>query len=172
MLGIATIVSKEIASSDKEIFDDGNADDFQTSHKSSFTEPSLILDQASASREPSDFAWHRVRTVSIDNENGSPGQSRRFIKTKPISLPAVVTPVGTRLRSVRKPTIKLLATKGKKEQIKFPKLSNAQQQTHNHNLPNIMSQHKRKATEQSVTKGKSLTIIHRKKFSWKNYPGE
>eukprot|EP00536_Pseudo-nitzschia_multiseries_P000941 jgi/Psemu1/234138/estExt_Genewise1.C_120007 len=33
-----------------------------------------------------------------------------------------------------------------------------------------MSQHHRKALEQSSIKGKSITVIHRKKFSWKNYP--
>jgi hypothetical protein len=185
LLGIATIVSKEIASSDKKIFDDGNGDDFLTRNKNSFTEPSVIFDRA-LTRGPSDypsylieddgFSWHRVRSVSIDNECGSPrrssnvGQTRGSIKTKPICSPAIVTPVGTRLRLIRKPSVKLLANKGKKEQIKFPKLT--AQQTHNHNLPNIMYQHKRKAMEQCTVKGKSITMIHRKKFSWKNYPGE
>jgi hypothetical protein len=185
LLGIATIVSKEIASSDKELFDDENGDDFLTRDKNSFEEPSVIFDQAltrgpsdypSSLIEDDDFSWHRIRSVSIDNEYGSPLRSsnvvptRRTIKTKPICSPAVVTPVGTRLRLVRKPSVKILANKGKKEQIKFPKLT--AQQTHNNNLPNIMHQHKRKATEQCTAKGKSITTIHRKKFSWKNYPGE
>jgi len=180
LLGIATIVSKEIASSDKELFDDGNGDDFLTRDKHSFAEPSVIFDQAltrgpsdypSSLIEDDDFSWHRVRSVSID---GSPrrssnvGPTRRTIKTKPICLPVVVTPLGTRLRLVRKPSVKILANKGKKEQTKFPKLT--AQQTHNNNLPNIMHQHKRKATEQCTATGKSMTVIHRKKFSWKNYP--
>jgi len=186
LLGIATIVSKEIASSDTEIFDDGNDDDFLTRTKTSFSEPSVILDQTLTPKGPSnlpssligddDIAWHRARTVSIDNEYGSPrrspvtGQTGRSTKTtKPLNLPAVVTPTGSRLRPVRKQTLKLLANKGKKEQIKFPKIT--AQQTHSHNsLPNIMAQHKRKAMEQIATKGKSITMIHRKKFSWKNYP--
>ena len=182
LLGIATIVSKEIASSDKKLFDDGNGDDFLTRDKNSFAEPSVIFDQAltrgpsdypSSLIEDDDFSWHRVRSVSID---GSPrrssnvGPTRRTIKTKPICLPVVVTPLGTRLRLVRKPSVKILANKGKKEQTKFPKLT--AQQTHNNNLPNIMHQHKRKATEQCTATGKSMTVIHRKKFSWKNYPGE
>jgi hypothetical protein len=188
LLGIATIVSKEIASSDTEIFDDGNDDDFLTRNKTSFSEPSVILDQTLTPKGPSnlpssligddDIAWHRARTVSIDNGYGSPrrspvtGQTGRSKKnTKPLSLPAVVTPTGSRLRPVRKQTLKLLANKGKKEQIKFPKIT--AQQIHSHNsLPNIMAQHKRKAMEQIAIKGKSITIIHRKKFSWKNYPGE
>lgn len=186
LLGIATIVSKEIASSDTEIFDDGNDDDFLTRNKTSFSEPSVILDQTLTPKGPSnlpssligddDIAWHRARTVSIDNGYGSPrrspvtGQTGRSKKnTKPLSLPAVVTPTGSRLRPVRKQTLKLLANKGKKEQIKFPKIT--AQQIHSHNsLPNIMAQHKRKAMEQIAIKGKSITIIHRKKFSWKNYP--
>jgi len=184
LLGIATIVSKEIASSDKEIFDDGNCDNFQIMSGNSFAEPSVILDKSFSSRKSTDFpssflgdddfAWQRIRSVSIDNEYNSPrkspkvGQSRRSIKTKTMNSPAVVTPVGTRLRTVRKSSLKLLVHKGKKEQIKFPKTT--AQQTHNNNMPSIMSQHKQKAIEQCSTKGKSIITIYRKKFSWKNYP--
>jgi len=182
LLGIATIVSKEMASSDTELFDDNHDDDFLLTHKTPFSEPSIIIDGTSASRSPTHFksslladdysAWHRVRTVSIDNDYGtprrSPGQSRTM-KAKTIGLlPAVVTPVPKRFRPVRKTNLKVLASK-KKEQIKFPKITE-KQPTQNPNLPNIMAQHKRKATEQSTTKGKSITTIHRKKFSWKNYP--
>ena len=185
MLGIANIVSKEIASSDKELFDDSQ--DFLNGNKTPFSEPSLILDGTprgpshfpSSSLLDEDSAWHRVRTVSIDNEYGTPRRSSPFratLKPKTIGLlPAVVTPVGKRLRLGRKASIKIVH-KAKKEQIKFPKLSTAQQQTstqsNNNHLPDIMTQHKRKATEQSNTKGKSITTIHRKKFSWKNYPGK
>mmetsp|Transcript_8940 Transcript_8940/g.18573 ORF Transcript_8940/g.18573 Transcript_8940/m.18573 type:complete len:347 (+) Transcript_8940:146-1186(+) len=183
LLGIANIVSKEIASSDKELFDDSQ--DFLNENKTPFSEPSLILDGTprgpshfpSSSLLDEDSAWHRVRTVSIDNEYGTPRRSSPFratLKPKTIGLlPAVVTPVGKRLRLGRKASIKIVH-KAKKEQIKFPKLSTAQQQTstqsNNNHLPDIMTQHKRKATEQSNTKGKSITTIHRKKFSWKNYP--
>mmetsp|Transcript_11248 Transcript_11248/g.23842 ORF Transcript_11248/g.23842 Transcript_11248/m.23842 type:complete len:361 (+) Transcript_11248:40-1122(+) len=182
LLGIATIVSKEIASSDKQIFDDENGDEFHKRSESSFLEPSFLFDQAprgstefpSSLLRDDDFSWHRIRTVSIDNEPCSPrrisdGRGRNTLKSKPLRLPpAVVTPVGTRLRTIRKPSLKLLANKGKREQIKFPKQSN--QQSYNQNLPNIMSQHKHKAVEQSTIKDKAITIIYRKKFSWKNYP--
>lgn len=185
LLGIATIVSKEIASSDKELFDDGYGDDFHsTRDKTPFAEPSIIFDGRLASRIPpdsssssyeeEDLAWHRVRTVSIDNDYGTPRRSsneRSSSKRKSIGLlPAVVTPVGKRLRPVRKPSLKLLANKAKKEQVKFPKITATAPQMQNHNLPNIMSQHKRKAMEQCASNGKTITIIHRKKFSWKNYP--
>ena len=184
LLGIATIVSKEIANSDKEIFDDGNVDDFLTLNKNSFVEPAVTIHQASTSTGPKEFppsfnegnnfAWHRIRTVSIDNEHGSPrrspiGQKNLATKTKSVSLPAVVTPVDTRLRTIRKPSIKLLANKGKKDRVKFSKTS--AHVTHNTNTPNVMSQHKKKAMIQSNATTKAITVIHRKKFSWKNYPG-
>ena len=185
LLGIATIVSKEIASSDKELFDDGYGDNFKTTRdETPFAEPSIIFDGTLPSRVPptfssvdDGFAWHRVRTVSIDNEYWTPRRnsnstSQSRDSTKPSLLPAVVSPVGKRLRHVRKPSLKLLAHKGKKEQIKLPKINAPPQQGQNQNLPNIMSQHKRKAAEQSSSKGKTMIFIHRKKFSWKNYPGE
>lgn len=186
LLGIANIVSKEIASSDKELFDDSQ--DFLDENKTPFSEPSLILDGtpkgpshfSSSSLLDEDSSWHRVRTVSIDNEYGTPRRSpqlRPTLKPKTIGLlPAVVTPVGKRLRPGRKASIKII--KAKKESIKFPKLTQQQtttsstQSSNHQNLPNIMAQHKRKATEQCNTKGKSITTIHRKKFSWKNYPGK
>ncbi len=192
LLGIATIVSKEIASSDRELFDDSNDNDFHTTQeKTPFAEPSIIFDDRLALTSPSrfsscdgeDFALHRIRSVSIDNEYGTPRRSSTrnngllpMSTSKPKSiglLPAVVTPVGKkRLRPLRKPSLKL-ATKAKKEQIKFPKITDASPLNQNlAHLPNIMSQHKRKAVDQRSATGKSITIIYRKKFSWKNYPGE
>jgi len=184
LLGIATIVSKEIANSDKKLFDDGNDGDFLTRNKDFFVEPSITDDPLSTYRpstnlpsiliKDNDFAWHRVRTVSIDNECGSPrrspnvGQKQRSTKTKSIGLPAVVTPVGTRLRTVRKPSVKILAKTGKRDQAKFSKIT--AQQTRSNRSPNIMLQHKHNAMEQSTISGKSIITIHRKKFSWKNYP--
>ena len=183
LLGIANIVSKEIASSDKKLFDDGDDDGIHTRSERSFAKPSFIFDQILPPRQSTEspsslikddaFAWHRVRTVSIDNGCGSPPRTPYIEEamgstTKSLSLPAIVSPVGTRLRTIRKPSLKLLAHKGKKEQIKFPKLT----QKPNQNLPNIMSQHKRKAMEQHAIKGKPITMILRKKFSWKNYPGK
>lgn len=173
LLGIATIVSREIANSGKEIFDDRNSDDFLTLNKNSFAEPCFTIDHTSPSIEPI-AAWHRIRTVSIDNEHGFPRRSPNIeqnsisTKAKSIGLPAVVTPVGTRLRTVRKTSAKLLANKGKKDRVKFSKTT--AHEHHNINTPNIMSQHKNKAMEQSSNTRKSITVIHRKKFSWKNYP--
>lgn len=186
LLSIANIVSKEIASSDHEIFDDENIDGFRAKNEVSFSKPSLVheLSPRSLTDSPSSFlkddtisAWQRVRAVSIDHGCKSPRRSpdvmdiRASTNGKPLALPTLVTPLGTRLRTKRKPSLKILAHKGKKEHIKFPKLTVQQPPTNqNNNLPNIMSQHKRKALEQSSIKGKSMTVIHRKKFSWKNYP--
>lgn len=182
LLSIATIVSKEIASSDKEIFDDENSDGLQRSGPS-FVEPSILSDKESTLSRTSKSvfslivnehsAQHRVRTVSIDNEYGYPHRSSNFgktrsMKTKQINSPAVVTPMNSRIRTVQKSSVKLSTYRGKKEQIKFPKITS--QKTNNHNLPNTVSQHKLKALEQCATKGKSVTVINRKKFSWKNYP--
>lgn len=195
LLGIANIVSKEIASSDKELFDDNNDDHFHTTQENTpFAEPSIIFDERSTLNRPSrfpsyddeGFASHRIRAVSIDNEFGTPRRTttrhngllppRSTSKPKSIGLlPTVVTPIGKkRLRPLRKPSLKVMATKAKKEQIKFPKITDVSSQNQNllGNLPNIMSLHKRKATDQRDATGKSITTIYRKKFSWKNYPGE
>mmetsp|Transcript_24006 Transcript_24006/g.66522 ORF Transcript_24006/g.66522 Transcript_24006/m.66522 type:complete len:361 (-) Transcript_24006:1877-2959(-) len=185
LLGIATIVSREMANSGKELFGDESGNDFYENGDRSFPKISAVHDHGILTRslpktppgfvKDDDFAWSRVRTVSIDHGCKSPRRSpdpeetKRTTKSKPLSPPAIVSPVNTRLRTNRKPSLKLLAHKGKKEHVKFPKL-NAQQSRNNQNLPNIMSQHKRKALEQSSIKGKSITVIHRKKFSWKNYP--
>ena len=166
LLGIATIVSNEIANSDKEIFDDENGGDYAEAsiiHNQALT--SGVTDFPSSYHIDDEFAWHRVRAVSIDNDS-----IEKAKRSEPISLPAVVTPVGSRRRTLRKPSLKITAHRGKKEEIKLPKM--ALQQIQSQNLPNIMSQHKRKAIEQCAIKGNSITIIHRKKFSWKNYPGE
>ena len=193
LLGIATIVSKEIASSDKELFDDSNDDDFRTTQeKTPFAEPSIIFDDRLALTSPSrfsssddqNFALHRIRSVSIDNDYyGTPRRSSSrnngllsgsTPKPKSIGLlPAVVTPVGKkRLRPLRKPSLKTVS-KAKKEQIKFPKITDTSPLNPNlGNLPNIMSLHKRKAVDQRNATGKSITMIYRKKFSWKNYPGK
>ena len=169
LLSIATIVSREIANSDKEIFDDENGGDYAEAsiiHNQALT--SGVTDFPSSFHTDGEFAWHRVRAVSIDND--SIEKAKRSESTKSISLPAVVTPVGSRRRTLRKPSLKITAHRGKKDEIKLPKM--ALQQIQSQNLPNIMSQHKRKAIEQCAIKGNSITIIHRKKFSWKNYPGE
>ena len=202
LLGIATIVSKEMANSDKELFGDESGRNFRTNgERSSFpsfcqgglgarlpTENSLFRKDL----DEDDFGWSRVRTVSIDNGYKSPRRSPDVeeamsmamairmrsptTKSKSSSLPVIVSPVNTRLRTNRKPSLKLLAHKKKKEQIKFPKLVTQQQQhspnNQNQNLLNIMSRHRSKAQEESSIKGKSITVIHRKKFSWKNYPGK
>jgi len=182
LLSIATIVSKEIASSDKEIFDDENGDDLVGSG-TSFVQPSILSDKAFTSSRPSysisslieneHLGQQRIRTVSIDNEYGylqrssTFGQSRSM-KTKQIDSSAVVTPRSSRLRTIQKSNLKFSTNRGKKEQTKFPKITT--QQINNHNLPDTVSQHKLKALERCATKGKSITVINRKKFSWKNYP--
>ena len=163
LLSIATIVSREIANSDKEIFDDENGAEASIIHNQALT--SGVTDFPSSFHTDGEFAWHRVRAVSIDNDS-----IEKAKRSESISLPAVVTPVGSRRRTLRKPSMKITAHRGKKEEIKLPKM--ALQQIQSQNLPNIMSQHKRKAIEQCAIKGNSITIIHRKKFSWKNYPGE
>ena len=163
LLSIATIVSREIANSDKEIFDDENGAEASIIHNQALT--SGVTDFPSSFHTDGEFAWHRVRAVSIDNDS-----IEKAKRSESISLPAVVTPVGSRRRTLRKPSMKITAHRGKKDEIKLPKM--ALQQIQSQNLPNIMSQHKRKAIEQCAIKGNSITIIHRKKFSWKNYPGE
>ena len=179
LLGIATIVSKEIASSGKELFGD--------KHDVPFSKHSVAPDQGldtrpltefpSSPTKDDDFACSRVRTVSIDNGCRSPRrspdveESRNSTRRKSSLLPPVVSPVNTRLRTSRKPSLKLMGHKGKKRQIKVPKLSTTHQAQTNQSPPNIMDQHKRKAFEESSVTGKSITVIHRKKFSWKNYPG-
>lgn len=177
LLGIATIVSKEIASSKNQIFDD---DDDDCDYGRSSRQPTVVFDgsltHVTSTGSPSSFikddmfAWQRVRTVSIDNGQGSIPSTT----TNTSNQLAIVSPVGIRgLRTIRKPSMKLLANKGKKKQIKFPKLATQTSQSNNQTLlPNVMSEHKRKAMEQRTIKGKSITMIHRKKFSWKNYPGE
>ena len=163
LLGISNIVSKEIANSKKKIFDDDeDINDEQ---------PSVIFDDPLTPKDDM-FGWHRARTVSIDNGQGqgypprSTDHEKATESTKSSRLPAIVSPVGTRgLRTIRKPSLKLLANKGER----IPKLTRTQS---NQTVPNVMSEHKRKATEQRVIKGKPITIIFRKKFSWKNYPGK
>mmetsp|Transcript_28482 Transcript_28482/g.32643 ORF Transcript_28482/g.32643 Transcript_28482/m.32643 type:complete len:319 (-) Transcript_28482:405-1361(-) len=162
LLGISNIVSNEIANSKKKIFDDD--DDINDE------QPSVIFDDPVTPKDDMLFSWNRARTVSIDNGQGQgyPPRNTDHEKTmepiKSLRLPAIVSPVGTRgLRTIRKPSLKLLANKRER-------ITKLKQTQSNQTVPNAMSEHKRKATEQRVIKGIPVTIIHRKKFSWKNYP--
>jgi hypothetical protein len=96
LLGIATIVSKEIASSNTEIFDDEEEeqqdkddqnhdvyDDDNTRHRHPVTSSSSSYPAKERSLEsPSSFndemfAWNRIRTVSMDSPNGQSSKVQR-----------------------------------------------------------------------------------------------
>jgi hypothetical protein len=89
-----------------------------------------------------------------------------------LDCPAIVTPVGTK-RPSRKASLKLWAHKGKKEQVKFPKLPQINLHPQQLQQPNehTVEDHQRKAIKISKENGNPITTIMRKKFSWKNYPG-
>ena len=175
LLGMASIVNKEIASkSTSEIFNDDDEYDDEQDHTLQTSNPIIMRSSTdSPSRfmgddENDPYAWTRTRTVSIDSPGGHLNSSPRTL----LNFPAIVTPVGTK-RHPRKASLKLItAHKGKKEQVKFPKLP----QIHHHpqqELPNQQSveDHLQKALKVSKEKGIPITTIMRKKFSWKNYPG-
>lgn len=179
LLGISNIVSKEIANSKNKLFgdnDDGDDDDDWDN------DAYVIFDESPISRinDIDMFGWHRIRTVSIDHENGQvygsppPRTGINEKATRPIKsshrLPATVSPTGTRgLRIIRKPSLKLLASKkSKTKHIGFPKLTLTQQS--GRTLSTGITKHTNKAMKQRAIKGKPITVIQRKKFSWKNYP--
>jgi len=179
LLGISNIVSNEIANSKNKLFNDYH--DGEDDGKICDDDTSRIFDESSISRINDIFRWHRIRTVSIDQENGQVrGDPPRRImnnktepsrQTKPSHRqPAIiVSPTGTRgLRTVRKPSLKLLASKSKTKHIRFPKLTHTQQS--GRNLSTSITKYNNKAIEQRAIKGKPITVIQRKKFSWKNYP--
>jgi hypothetical protein len=189
LLGMANIVSKEIANN-TEIFEEDH-DQYgggmkceaggllaNSTHsnikRSSTASPPLMMDDDDCL-----FAWSRARAVSIDHsplgKSSSPTHMKEIVgTTSSLSLPAIVTPVGTRFRAYRKASAKFLAHKAKKEQVKFPKLPQLEQlhQPQQQQSMQTVQEHKRKALKISAEKGTTITTILRKKFSWKNYPGK
>jgi hypothetical protein len=177
LLNMATIVNKEIANN-HEIFEEdfgseGSA--HSTPKRPSMESPSHDMMDA----EDNLFAWSRARTVSIDHspirKASSPSYVANMVANSSLSLPAIVTPVGTRIRTPRKASMKIVAHKGKKEEVKFPKLPQLQlEHSHEHPQHNAetVHEHKLKALKVSAEKGIPITTILRKKFSWKNYPGK
>jgi hypothetical protein len=180
LLGISTIVKKEMASN-TEIFEEDEPDEsdrlqldqyLSTLPKRSFAgSPSSHLDDENS------FAWSRARTVSMDSPK-SHCASPKHVPSNPLSLslPAIVTPVGpSRLRNTRRTNQRLLPHKGKKEKVKLPKLPQLhrqqQQLQQQQETEECVLEHRRQAVKMSVDKGIPITTIHRKKFSWKNYPG-
>jgi hypothetical protein len=180
LLGMSTIVKKEMASN-TEIFEEVEPDEsdrlqldqyLSTLRKRPFAgSPSSHLEDENL------FAWSRARTVSMDSPKNH-AASPKHVPSELLSLnlPAIVTPVGpSRLRNARRSNQRLVPHKGKKEKVKLPKLP----QLHRH--PQQLQQHQepeesvherhRKAHKLSVERGIPITTIHRKKFSWKNYPG-
>lgn len=179
LLGMSNIVKKEMASN-TEIFEEDEPDEsdrlqldqyLSTLRKRSFAgSPSSHLD------DENPFAWSRARTVSMDSPK-SHSTSPKHVPSNPLSLslPAIVTPVGpSRLRSTRRTNQRLVPHKGKKEKVKLPKLPqlhrHPQQLHQQQENEECVQERRRKAVKMSVEKGIPITTIHRKKFSWKNYP--
>jgi hypothetical protein len=80
---------------------------------------------------------------------------------------AVVSPTTTpvsRVPQCLRKTSRRLSKKAKRDFLKFPKIPQLSQNS------DIKGQ-KKKSLQGSVTKGKTIKKILRKKFSWKNYPG-
>ena len=103
------------------------------------------------------FQWSRVRTVSID----SPPRSLQGL----VGNPAIVTP--TNNRPLRKShNTHRMSHKAKRAHLhnKIPKMPQLQVKT-------SVIDHKKKAIQACVAKGRTMKRIMRKKFSWKNYPG-
>lgn len=176
LLGIAQIVSKEMADCNTEIFDDDEDDDalekdYEGGSDDGFCQHPVpsggrsLESPCSFVEEDDMFAWNRVRTVSMDSPNGVARATER-VPPLSLTLPAIVTPVGNRGRNTRKATLKTTPHKGKKEHVKFPKLPQLHQA-----LPSVL-EHKRKAMEICAADGATVKTIMRRKFSWKNYPGK
>lgn len=182
LLGISTIVQKEIASNTEIFHEDDESDESDRPQLDQYLSslkkrpmtgsPSFLLDDENL------FAWSRARTVSMDSPK-SHVISPKHIPSNAVSLnfPAIVTPMGpSRLRNnVRRTSLKLVPHKGKREKVKFPKLPqlhrHQQQLQQQQQAEESVQEHHRKALEVSAERGVPLTTIHRKKFSWKNYPG-
>jgi hypothetical protein len=191
LLGIANIVSKEMADSHTEIFDryedeqvgdedglseeeDGEGFSAESGYERpvpskgrSLQSPLSFMEDGGNDDDDDDdalFAWNRVRTVSMDSPTGHASAVERMSPPS-LTLPAIVTPVSTRLRTMRKPSLKLTPRK-KEHNVKFPKLPQLLQP-----MPSVLD-HKRKTMEICAANGTSLKKIMRKKFSWKNYAGE
>jgi hypothetical protein len=180
LVGISTIVKKEMASNN-EIFEDDERDESDRlqldEYLSMLRKRSFAGSPSSLLEDENPFAWSRARTVSMDSPKSHSASPKRVSSNNPeLILPAIVTPVGTsRLRNSRRTNHKLVPCKGRKEKVKFPKLP----QLHRHpqqlqlqqEADNCVKERCRKAVKLSVEKGIPITTIHRKKFSWKNYPG-
>eukprot|EP00339_Tiarina_fusa_P026839 CAMPEP_0117015950 /NCGR_PEP_ID=MMETSP0472-20121206/12642_1 /TAXON_ID=693140 ORGANISM="Tiarina fusus, Strain LIS" /NCGR_SAMPLE_ID=MMETSP0472 /ASSEMBLY_ACC=CAM_ASM_000603 /LENGTH=337 /DNA_ID=CAMNT_0004719855 /DNA_START=77 /DNA_END=1090 /DNA_ORIENTATION=+ len=169
LLSMSTIVSKEMMTN-SFIFDDDDESD--KSNKSDAAEEnrgcSALRTTQCSSPSHSDselFAWSRVRTVSIDSPPTRGLPMHLDTGSMSLGIPALVSPTSTpttRGRPLRKASLRL-SHKAKKEHLKIPKMPQLQERS-------SVTEHKKRALEACVAKGKSMKKILRKKFSWKNYP--
>lgn len=180
LLGMSTIVKKELANN-TEIFHDESEESEESDrpqlevYLSSLKKRALIPGSPS-SLDENCYAWNRARTISIDSpKSRGGGASPKHIPSNSFSLimPALVTPMGApRQRNLRKPSLKAaVAHKGKKEKVKFPKLPvlhrHQQQVQQQQQAEETVQEHHRKVQKAHSEKGIPITVIHRKKFSWK-----
>mmetsp|Transcript_29098 Transcript_29098/g.54683 ORF Transcript_29098/g.54683 Transcript_29098/m.54683 type:complete len:349 (-) Transcript_29098:655-1701(-) len=172
LLGMASIVTKEIASSSTdEIFEDDNEADIKPRTSGLLSPMRSSTESPSLNEENEDdlFAWTRSRTVSIDSPTGHVSSKTILHGPESLNLPAIVTPLAR--RTPRKASLKVMAHKAS-QHVKFPKLPQLQQQhqQQQHQALQTVQEHKRKALKISEKTGTPITTIYRKKFSWKNYP--
>lgn len=181
LLGISGVVAREMAS-DSQLFQESDRDDdseediaarphlkdylYQLNKRSDAGSPSYQLDDSNF------FAWNRARSVSIDSPRSHTDSPKHVLHAPSLSLPPIVTP---KSRSSRRTTLKISPHKGKKDKIKVPNLP--QLARYQHQLPEqhqhaveSVHEHKMRALKMSAEKCVAISIIHRKKFSWKNYP--
>jgi hypothetical protein len=156
LLSMSDIVSDEMKSN-ACLFDDET--DTSIVHSSIAINEILLTPQHTTYSNTSDdlFVWNRVRTVSMDSSSVPTG-ARDLAVVSPTT-----TPVSRGRQCLRK-TSRRLSKKAKRDFLKFPKIPQLSQNS------DIKGQ-KKKALQGSVTKGKTIKKILRKKFSWKNYPG-
>jgi hypothetical protein len=180
LLGISTIVKKEMASN-SAVFDEDEPDESDRlqldQYLSTLYKRSLARSPSSPLQDENPFAWSRARSVSMDSPKSHTSSPKHIPSNSlSLSLPAIVTPVGpSRLRSTRRTNKRLVCHKGKKEKVRLPKLPQLHRRPLQLQQPqgaekSIQERH-RKAVKLTIEKGVPITTIHRKKFSWKNYPG-
>lgn len=174
LLGMSNIVKAEMASNTEIFHEDESteSDRPQLDEYLSYLNKRAITGSPSSLMDDSEnrYAWNRARTVSIDSPKS------HACSPKHIALPPIVSPSGpSRLRNSRKPTLKITPCKGKKESVKFPKLPHLhrhqQQLQQQQQGEESVQEHHRKVLKVSSEKGIPVTKIHRRKFSWKSYPG-
>lgn len=175
LLSISSIVSNEVNSNGFSFDEEDNG---MSKDDGSETEVSkYLLTPRGTCQSPlhtSDDNINRLRSVSIDSFSYRPQSptvpsTKRTLGGSPLSArPVLISPTSTpvgRTRPVRRTTLKL-TQKAKREHLKLPKIPHAPV------LTAKVKDYKKKALSTSISKGRKLKVIGRKKFSWKNYPGK